>query len=236
VAERVWRRVFGDEYPVGVDPYSYISVSELERIAVEIDAREDDTVADVGCGRGGPGLWVAAATGVHLVGIDISTNALDLARTRAEAMGLGERAEFCEGSFLETGLATGSVDGVISVDALLFADDKAAAIREFRRVVRPGGRLVFTSWDYHCQPVGRPPQVEHHGPLLTAAGFDVLAYEETADWRRRVTETTAGLIESVEELAAESGDDVAETRAQLEEMETTTDAMTRRILVVAQAR
>jgi ubiquinone/menaquinone biosynthesis C-methylase UbiE len=236
VAERVWRQVLGDEYPEGVDPYSYISVSELERIAAEIDAGQDETVADLGCGRGGPGLWVAAATGARLIGIDISTNALDVARIRAEAMGLREQAEFREGSFENTGLPTGSVDGLISVDALLFAVDKAAAIRELRRVVRDGGRLVFTSWDYHRQPAGRPPQVDHHGPLLTAAGFDVLAYEETADWRRRITETTAGLIENVEELAAESGDDVAETRAQLEEMEAAADAMTRRILVVAQAR
>lgn len=236
VAERVWRRVFGDEYPEGVDPYSYISVSELERIAAEIDAGRDETIADLGCGRGGPGLWVAAATGARLIGIDISTNALDAARARAEAMGIRERVEFCEGSFESTGLPTGSVDGVITVDALLFTVDKAAAFRELRRVLRHGGRLVFTSWDYHRQPAGRPPQVEHHGPLLTAAGFDVLAYEETPDWRRRVTETTAGLIENVEELAAESGDDVAETRAQLEEMEATIDAMTRRILVVAQAR
>ena len=151
-------------------------------------------------------------------------------------MGLRKRAEFREGSFESTGLPIGSVDSVITIDALLFTVDKAAAIRELRRVVRHGGRLVFTSWDYHRQPAGRPPQVEHHRPLLETSGFDVLAYEETQDWRRRIAETTAGLIENVEELAAESGDNIAETRTQLEEMEATIDAMTRRILVVAQAR
>jgi ubiquinone/menaquinone biosynthesis C-methylase UbiE len=236
VAERVWRRVFGDEYPQGVDPYSYISVSELERIAAEIHAGDDETIADLGCGRGGPGLWIAAATGASLIGIDISTNALDAARQRVDAMGLRERAEFREGSFESTGLLEGSVDGVISVDALLFTVDKAAAFRELKRVVRHRGRLVFTSWDYHRQPAGRPPQVEDHRPLLTDAGFDVLAYEETDDWRRRIAETTAGLIENVEELAAESGDNITETKTQLEEMQATIDTMTRRILVVAQAR
>ena len=236
VAERVWRDVFGDEYPAGVDPYSYISVSELERIAAELRVGEGRTFADLGCGRGGPGLWIAAATGAGVIGIDISTNALDAARQRADAMGIRERAEFREGSFEHTGLSGDSVDGVMSVDALLFTPDKAAAVSELGRVIRPGGRLVFTSWDYHSQPIGRPPQVDDHRPYLTAAGFDVLAYEETDDWQRRIAQTTAGLIESVEELAAESGDDVDETRANLEQMLATMDAMSRRILVVAEAR
>jgi ubiquinone/menaquinone biosynthesis C-methylase UbiE len=236
VAWRVWSQVFGDEYPQGVDPYSYISVSELERIAAEIGVVEDETIADLGCGRGGPGLWIAAATGARLIGIDISSNALEAARERADAMGFHERAEFREGSFEGTGLRAQGVDGVISVDALLFTADKAGAITELRRVLPRGGRLVFTSWDYHRQPIARPPQVEDHRPLLTAAGFDVLTYEATEDWQRRIAETTAGLLENVEELAAESGDDVAETRAHLEETQATIDAMSRRVLVVAQAR
>ena len=69
-----------------------------------------------------------------------------------------------------------------------------------------------------------------------AAGFAVLAYEETEDWRRRVGETGARLLRNVEELAAESGEDVAETRSQLEEMQAAIDSMTRRVLVVAEAR
>jgi hypothetical protein len=95
---------------------------------------------------------------------------------------------------------------------------------------------VFTSWDYHHQPVGRPPQVPDHRPHLIGAGFDVLAYEETDDWRRRLSDTTAGLLQNVEELAAESGKDIAKTRAELVEMQATIAAMRRRILVVAQAR
>jgi ubiquinone/menaquinone biosynthesis C-methylase UbiE len=124
----------------------------------------------------------------------------------------------------------------MSVDALLFAADKAAAIRELRRVLRRNGRLVFTSWDYHRQPPGRPPQVEDHRPLLTSAGFAVLAYDVTDAWQQRMSDISARLIDNVIELAAESGDDVAETRARLEEMRASIGAMSRRILVVAEAR
>jgi ubiquinone/menaquinone biosynthesis C-methylase UbiE len=236
VMGRVWRRVFGAEYPEGVDPYSYVTTVELERIADESRVGSGDVLVDLGCGRGGAGLWVAAATGSRLVGVDIAASALESARRRTDAMGFGDRADFREGAFEKTGLADGTADAVMSVDALLFTPDKAAALVELRRVLREGGRLVFTSWDYHAQPAGRPPQVDDHRPLLAAAGFDVLAYEETDDWRRRVTETADGLLQNVEELAGESGSEVAETRAQLEEMRATVDAMLRRVLVVAEAR
>ena len=235
VAERVWREVYGAEYPEGVDPYSYVSASELRRIAEETRVGEGGVLVDLGCGRGGAGLWVAAATGASLIGIDIASNALADARRRADAMHFGSRADFLEGSFESTGLPEGAADAVMSIDALLFTADKRAALEELRRVIRAGGRLVFTSWDYHRQPAGRPPQVDDHRPLLTAAGFDVRAYEETDDWRRRVSVSAAGLLENVDELAAESGDDVTQTRSQLEEMQATIDAMTRRVLVVAQA-
>jgi ubiquinone/menaquinone biosynthesis C-methylase UbiE len=228
--------VYGDEYPEGVDPHSYVSRTELERFAVETRVGEGSTLADIGCGRAGPGLWVAMATGARLVGIDIAENALAAARMRAAAMKLGERAEFRQGSFDETGLAEGAVDAVMSVDALLFAVDKSIAVREMRRIIRPGGRLVFTSWDYHSQPLGRPPQVDDHRPLLSSAGFEVLAYEETIDWRRRIVDTTAGRVESVEELAAEIGETVENLQTQLEDMQRTIDAMHRRIFAVAEAR
>ena len=236
VAERVWRGVFGAEYPAGLDPYSYVSVSELERFATDARVGPSDTIADLGCGRGGPGLSVAMATGANLVGIDISSSALQAARERATALGLDGRARFQEGSFEDTGLSDGSVDALMSVDAFLFSVDKPAALAELRRIARPEARLVFTSWDYHRQPTGRPPQVDDHRPLLETAGFEVLAYEETADWQRRVNETTAGLLENASELAAESGEDEEITTRDLKEMQAAIACMSRRILMVAQAR
>jgi len=235
VAERVWRGVFGDEYPAGLDPFSYISTSELERFSMEVQVGEGEVVADIGCGRGGPGLWVAMATDSRLIGVDIAEHALAAARERSRSLGLDARAHFTRGSFDDTGIGDGEVNAVMSVDALLFAPDKTTAVREFRRILRAGGRLVFTSWDYHRQPRGRPPQVSDHRPLLASAGFDVLAYDETEDWRRRISETSAGLLEHVTALAAESGEPVEKVQGQLLEMEATIEAMSRRILVVAEA-
>jgi SAM-dependent methyltransferase len=234
VAERVWREVFGDEYPEGVDPNSYVRVSELGRFAEELRVGEGDLLLDAACGGGGPGLWVAARTGTDLVGFDISVTALEAARARAAAVGLAGRTEYRVGSFRDTSLEDGIADAVMSVDALLFAPDKTVALEELHRVLRPDGRLVFTSWDYHRQPEGRPPQVDDHRPLLRANGFDVLAYDETRDWLAVQTQTTDALLDSVDELAAESNADPVKLRASLEEMRTTMDSMSRRVFVVAQ--
>lgn len=233
--ERVWREVLGDEYPEGIDPYSFVSRSELQRFAAEVAVGPGDVLADVGCGRGGAGLWVSGATGADLVGIDIAESALVAARERAAAMGR-TNATFQRGEFEATGLGDGAVDAVMSIDALLFTPSKAAALVELRRILQPGGRLVLTSWDYHSQPAGRPPQVADHRPLAEAAGFDVVAYDTTVDWHERNERTGQGLLEAVEALAAESGETVDEVRASIVEMNATLETMLRRFFLVAEAR
>jgi SAM-dependent methyltransferase len=234
VSRRIWRSVYGEEYPEEVDPYSYVSRTELALLRDELRVGPGDTFGDLGCGRGGPGLWLAAHTGANLVGVDISTVALAAATERAEALGLADRASYQHGSFAETGLADAALDAIVSVDALLFAPDKRAAIDECARVLRAGGRLAMTTWDYHRQPAGRPPQVDDHRPLLAEQGFVVHTYAETVDWRHRVTAIGDALVEHAAEIAAEIGEDAAVVRAGTEETRRTIDDMTRRVFIVAE--
>ena len=234
VSTRIWREVYGDEYPEGVEPHSYVSLGELTRFCTEVDVGTSDNLVDVGCGRGGPGLWVAAHTGAHLIGIDIAASALAAAEERARSLGLSEQSEYLLGSFDLLPLEAGVADAIMSVDAILFAPDKSAAFMEMARVLRHGGRLVFTTWDYRSQPVNRPPQVDDHRPLLEAAGFGIKVYDETEDWFGRQSRTGAALLAAAEELAVESAVDVATVRGGLEEMVATFATMLRRVFVVAQ--
>ena len=80
-------------------------------------------IADVGCGRGGPGLWVAGVVGAPLIGIDIADTALVQARALAERLGsLVSSAP--ERSRRRTGGR--SVAAVLTFDAFLFTPDKQA--------------------------------------------------------------------------------------------------------------
>jgi ubiquinone/menaquinone biosynthesis C-methylase UbiE len=226
----IWREALGEEYPEGADPYSWVSRTELD-VFTEVVRETGRRLVDVGCGRGGPGLWVARASGADLVGVDIAQAGLDAAAVSAAALGVSAR--FTSGSFEAVPLADAEADVLMSVDAFLFTPDKQAALHELARVIRPGGRLAMTTWDYHSQPVNRPPQVDDHRPLLEVAGFMVERYDETDDWERRQRQTVDGLLDHVEELAEESGENVDDLRAGIEEMAATAECMTRRVLVVA---
>lgn len=234
VAARIWAAVLGDEYPSELAPFSFTTRSELARIAREVAVGPGQRLVDVGSGRGGPGLWVAATTGASYTAVDITAEGLAQVARRAEAVGLGDRVRTDVGSFEQLPLDDGGADAVMSIDALLFTPDKAAALRELARVIRPGGRLVVTTWDYSGQPQGRPPQVADHRPLLAEAGFAVLAYDTTPDWERRQREIDRLLLDAVDELAAEQDEPVDEVRAGVEEMAATVDTMLRRVLFVAE--
>lgn len=234
VQARIWAEVLGDEYPAELDTYSFVTRTELERFVVELKVPRQGVLADLGCGRGGPGLWLAARFGCRLAGVDIAGSAVAASRENAINLGLGDLAEFQVGTFDKTGLATGSVDAVVCIDALLFAQDKGAAVEEVARVLKPGGRLGMTTWDYHRQPAGRPPQVSDHRPLLQQAGFRVSVYEDTCDWLGRQTRIDELLLQAVDELAAESGESPAEVRASIDEMHATLECMSRRVTVLAE--
>ena len=113
----------------------------VERLGLPVPA----TLVDLGCGRGGYGLEVAARTGASLIGVDFSLEAIDQAGRYAES--LGRDARFVVADIAATGLPAASVDGVMCIDAVHIAPEPAAVFAELRRVLRPGGRAVVTSWE-----------------------------------------------------------------------------------------
>ena len=234
VQARIFAEVLGDDYPAELGTFSFVTRTELDRLAVDLKMPRRGVLADLGCGRGGPGLWLAARSGCRLVGVDIADSAVAAGRENASKLGLCDLAEFRVGTFDQTGLAADSVDAVVSIDALLFAPDKGTAVEEMARVLKPCGRLGITTWDYHRQPAGRPPQVSDHRPLLQQAGFWVSTYEETPDWLGRQTRIDLLLLQAIDELAAESGRSPAEVRTAIEEIHATLECISRRVMVVAE--
>ena len=109
------------------------------------DLRDGDVVLDLGSGAGADVLISArrVAPSGRAIGLDMTDEMLDLARTNAAAAGVAN-AEFVKGYLEELPLPDGSVDVVISNCVINLSGDKPLVLREAARVLRPGGRFAIS--------------------------------------------------------------------------------------------
>lgn len=110
------------------------------------------TLADVGCG---PGTLACLARdeGYAVRALDFSPEMVARCRARlGDPTGSNVEVEVGDGQALP--FADASVDAAFSLFALIFFPDRAQGLRELRRVVRPGGVVVVSSW----HPMDAVPQ------------------------------------------------------------------------------
>ena len=149
-----------------------------------------ERVADVGCGNGRY-LAALAAVGANVVGLDLSAGML----TAAPSVEAGLVAADAE----SLPLATASIDLVVMMHMLYHVPRPEVALREARRVLRPGGRLlVGTNSSDHLREMN-----EQWLPLLDEIGFGgrladvgLINPRVTAvDARRMMTDVSSGVEE-----------------------------------------
>ena len=143
VKDEIQQRHLG--LPLGLLSTSSLPWSGLDTVVDLLRLGPGSRLLDLACGRGGYGLEISQRTGAALVGVDFSREALRQARATAEPQGV--RAEFRVGLLDSTGLPAAAVDAVLCLDSIQFAPDAAAAYRELRRVLVPGGRVALTCWE-----------------------------------------------------------------------------------------
>ena len=104
-------------------------------------------VLDAACGSGASALPAARAVGPggSVVGADLSTALVELARTKATRAGL-TNVTFRIADMREVGYPDDPFDAVVCVFGIFFVDDMPALARELWRMVRPGGVLAVTTW------------------------------------------------------------------------------------------
>jgi phosphoethanolamine N-methyltransferase len=119
---------------------------ELVRMLGDVSVR-GCLILDLGCGVGGYDTLLVEAHGAEkVVGVDIDSASVDLARRRVLSAGLGDRLEFRHVSPGPLPFGDASFDIVFSKDTIVDLPDKQSAIDELFRVLIPGGTIVLSDW------------------------------------------------------------------------------------------
>lgn len=135
----VRRETFGED----IGQNSWITAAEYDAFASWLALARGARVLEVASGSGGPALRLARAHGLRVVGIDVNAHAIETATRAARESGLDARFQLVDAS-ARLPFEDGAFDGLLCVDALNHLSDRAAVLREWRRVLAPGARAVFT--------------------------------------------------------------------------------------------
>ncbi|MEU4620373.1 class I SAM-dependent methyltransferase [Actinoplanes sp. NPDC023801] len=220
------------ELPAELRDAGTLNRQGVDELTGELRLPPDGLLLDIACGRGGYGIEVARRTGARLIGVDFSAVAVQQARSNGAHRLPAGRSDFRVGTLLATGLPSGSADALMCVDAVQFGDPPLAALREFRRLLAPGGRLAVTCWEATDPADDRvPARIQAVNLLrdLPEAGFTDVRVHDRPQWRRAE-------LAMWEAALAETGTDPALLSLQAEGRRSldTANAM-RRVLATATA-
>jgi len=117
-----------------------------EAIFPSLPVHEGDRVLDVGCGFGDTAIALGRLVGPRgeVVGIDCCDAFLDIARQEVEALGLSN-IRFLRGD-AEVALPENQYDFVFSRFGTMFFANPVAGLRNMRKALSPGGRMVHIVW------------------------------------------------------------------------------------------
>lgn len=121
-----------------VNALSADRTADIARLAVELDLHHGSRLLDAGCGTG---QWAIAFAhlGCRVTAQDLAPAMVDRARVHARDRGV--EITFREGDLTTLPDAPATFDAIHARVVLHFLQDVPATLREFRRVLKPGGRI-----------------------------------------------------------------------------------------------
>ena len=148
-ADAIYRDIWGENIHIGMfegqdDTLADAMARSNERISRDVGLKPEHELLDVGCGYGALGRYLARTYGCLVLATNISEVELDWGRSLTERDGLSHLVSFEYADFHSLSYADNRFDGYWSQEAFLHAVDKNRVLGEAYRVLKPGGRLVFT--------------------------------------------------------------------------------------------
>ncbi len=187
-----------EAYGEDIGQHSWVSGDELRADIRRLGISAASRVLDLGCGPGGPLVFLIGACACAGTGIDVSETAIIAARSRAAAAGLESKLTLLQADLNQSlPLSDGSFDVVISLDVILHAADRLAVFREVARVLKAGGRFLFTDAGVLAGPISSEEVAARsvHGSVqLCPAGANERGLRETELTLVATEDRTASLL------------------------------------------
>jgi SAM-dependent methyltransferase len=193
---RIRQRAFGED----IGQFSWTTADEHRRFQLDLGIDEASTVLDVASGSGGPALFLVRSTGCRVVGIDLHEGGVDAATRAAERAGLADRASFLVHDVRERlPFDDRSFDAIISIDSINHVFDRGPVFAEWRRVLRPNGRAVYTDAVVVTGPLRREEMDARSGSMgefvFTPAGADEPLLREAGFADVRIEDVTGNIVD-----------------------------------------
>ena len=133
-----------ETYGRDIGQSSWITVDEYEKFGEWLRIDGDSRVLEVASGSGGPALFLAERFGCSVTGVDINESGIASAKRTAEQRGI-TNADFRYANVDEPlPFADDTFDAIICTDAANHFPDRLHVLREWHRVLKTGGRILFT--------------------------------------------------------------------------------------------
>ena len=122
-----------------------MTAAELRHFAHLLALDGSSSVLEIGSGSGGPALFLAETIGCSVTGLDINAFGIRNANELARQRNLGSLVRF---ELADAGrpliFERNAFDAVFSNDAMCHIADRSNVLKEWHRVLKPGGRMLFT--------------------------------------------------------------------------------------------
>jgi SAM-dependent methyltransferase len=144
-ADDVLAAIRAETYGQDIGQNSWVTVDEYEGYVGSLGLSESSTVLEVASGSGGPALYLAGRCGCRVVGVDVNPNGVATAAQSARRAGLADRVTFEVADVTHPlRFPDQAFDALLCIDSMNHFPARGDSLKEWRRVLKPGGRAVFT--------------------------------------------------------------------------------------------
>ena len=187
-AEQVLVTIREETFGEDIGQNSWVTAQEYEEFIRFLALSPEGHALEVASGSGGPAVHLARRTGCRVTGIDANPNGVAISTQTATLSGIAKRLNFqVADATRPLPFGEGTFDALLCIDSMNHFPNRGHSLAEWCRVLKPGGRAVFTDPVLITGPVTNDELAQrssiglfvfvprgHNEELIVKAGFKLV--------------------------------------------------------------